>query len=90
MVLMAGFNHVWRDAIPERFERQSSRRGMPLKAVSIVPWRWTDPDPDQLPLYADYLVCMRGKGGGSEIAAAVQEQRSRLSSKERIFPAGFV
>jgi len=90
MVLLAGYNHVWRDAIPDRFERQSAQSGRPRKAVSIVPWRWTDADPGKLPRFADYLVCMRGAGGGDEVAASVSDQRARLRTQERVFPAGFV
>ncbi|CAK9108283.1 unnamed protein product [Durusdinium trenchii] len=42
LVVLAGTNHVWRDAIPERFERMTASRASagdpPRKAVSVVTW----------------------------------------------------
>lgn len=90
MVVFAGFNHAWRDGIPDRFERQSLQSGKALKAVTIVPWRWGSSKPEDLPRFADYILCMAGSGGGDELAATVKEQRVRLSKKERVFPAGFL
>jgi hypothetical protein len=101
MVLLAGRNHVWRDAIPDRFERQSRNNGgKPLKAASVVPWHSPDTDPARLPRDADYIICMHGGGGidqvaaapwtNYKVAAAVSKQRDRLRTRERVFPAGFV
>jgi len=90
MVLFAGFNHVWRDGIPDRFERQSLQRRKALKAVAIVPWHWGSNKPEDLPRFADYILCMTGSGGGDMLAAKVREQRMRLSKEERVFPAGFL
>lgn len=90
MVVFAGFNHVWRDGIPDRFERQSLQSGKALKSVTIVPWHWGSSKPEDLPRFADYILCMTGSGGGDELAATVREQRARLSKKERVFPAGFL
>ncbi|CAK9108281.1 unnamed protein product [Durusdinium trenchii] len=40
LVVLAGTNHVWRDAIPERFERMTASRASagdpPRKAVSVA------------------------------------------------------
>jgi uncharacterized iron-regulated protein len=101
MVLLAGLNHVWRDAIPDRFERQSRNNGgKPLKAASVVPWHSPDIDPARLPRDADYIICMHGGDIGDKVAvapwtnykvaAAVSKQRARLRTRERVFPAGFV
>jgi uncharacterized iron-regulated protein len=101
MVLLAGLNHVWRDAIPDRFERQSRKKGnKPMKAASVVPWHSPDTDPARLPRDADYIICMHGGGGvdhvapvswtNYKVAAAVSKQRARLRTQERVFPAGFV
>jgi uncharacterized iron-regulated protein len=90
MVVFAGFNHAWRDGIPDRFERQSLQSGKALKSVTIVPWHWGSGKPEDLPRFADYILCMTGSGGGDELAATVREQRERLKKKERVFPAGFL
>lgn len=87
LVALAGANHVWRDAIPERFERQAARGGTPRKAVTIVPWRGDRLPP---PGVADFLLRMDGAGGGDKIAAVLQEQRQRLRGQPRVFPAGYL
>jgi len=89
MVLLAGTNHVWRDAIPDRFERQAAGAGRPRRAVSIVPWHG-EREPSALPRGADYVLCMRGPGGGDELAAELSAQRQRLEGRSRVFPAGYL
>ncbi|CAK9088343.1 Cofac_haem_bdg domain-containing protein [Durusdinium trenchii] len=88
LVVLAGTNHVWRDAIPERFERMTASRASagdpPRKAVSVVPWRG-----EQLPPLGacDFLVPMEGPGGGEELAQDLLRQRERLRGQSRVFPA---
>lgn len=90
LVILAGVNHVWRDAIPDRVEAQSARSGgTPLRAASVAPWRGRPEDAAQLTC-ADYLWMDAGPGGGQEAAAAMQEQRQRLLGKSRVFPAGYI
>jgi len=89
LVVLAGSNHVWRDAIPDRFERRSATSIKPRRAVSIIPWHGNT-DPALLPRDADYILCMHGPGGGDEIASALAAQRQRLAGKSRVFPAGYV
>lgn len=90
LVVLAGTNHVWRDAIPDRFERQSRGTAsgkMKKRAVSVVPWRGKQLPPSGL---SDYVLCMDGAGGGSEIAAELKSQRDRLKGQSRVFPAGYI
>jgi len=89
LVLLAGTNHVWRDAIPDRFERRSASSANPQRAVSILPWHGST-EPAGLPRLADYILCMRGPGGGNEIASTITAQRHRLAGKSRLFPAGYI
>lgn len=89
MVLFAGTNHAWRDAIPDRFERQARGAGRPRRAVSIVPWHG-EQDVASLPRAADYLLCMRGEGGVATLAAELSAQRLRLQGRPRVFPAGYL
>mmetsp|Transcript_20265 Transcript_20265/g.51778 ORF Transcript_20265/g.51778 Transcript_20265/m.51778 type:complete len:454 (+) Transcript_20265:61-1422(+) len=92
-VLFAGAAHAWRDAIPDRVERQARTAGRRLKAVSIVPWHGgegTAGDLAGFPKGADFLLPMAGPGGGDELVAAAEAQRERLRGKPRVFPAGFL
>eukprot|EP00931_Biecheleriopsis_adriatica_P102296 TRINITY_DN77285_c0_g1_i1.p1 TRINITY_DN77285_c0_g1~~TRINITY_DN77285_c0_g1_i1.p1 ORF type:complete len:526 (+),score=76.87 TRINITY_DN77285_c0_g1_i1:42-1619(+) len=84
MVLLAGDNHCWRDAIPDRFERQS---GQQRRAASVMPWRGKELPPTGM---ADYVWQMHGPGGGDELAAQLAEQRKRLKGQSRVFPAGYI
>jgi len=86
LLILAGVNHVWRDAIPDRLERRS-KAGKALRAVSVVPWRGPA---DALPKAADYVWCDAGVGGGEEAARSLSAQRMRLSGKPKKWPAGFI
>ncbi|CAJ1371762.1 unnamed protein product [Effrenium voratum] len=87
LVVLAGANHVWRDAIPDRFEAQARRGGTARRATTIVPWRGSGLPPAGA---ADYLWQMDGPGGGDELAAELRAQRERLKGKSRVFPAGYI
>lgn len=89
LLILAGINHVWRDAIPNRLELRSKRSGKPLKAVSVVPWRGSM-DEGALPMCADFVWCDACPGGGQEASRAFREQRARLEGKPRTFPAGYI
>jgi len=89
MVVLAGVNHVWRDAIPDRLEANARKAGTPLRAVSVQPWRGAF-EPSALPSCADYLWCDDCPGGGKAVSEAMVEQRKRLVGKSRVFPAGYI
>eukprot|EP00929_Paragymnodinium_shiwhaense_P048267 TRINITY_DN24423_c0_g1_i1.p1 TRINITY_DN24423_c0_g1~~TRINITY_DN24423_c0_g1_i1.p1 ORF type:complete len:448 (+),score=114.25 TRINITY_DN24423_c0_g1_i1:76-1419(+) len=89
LIGFAGINHVWRDAIPNRFEKAAAKSGQVKKAVAVVPWRKRD-ELSSLPAMADYAWSDDGPGGGLEVMQALEDQRKRLAGKSRIFPAGFV
>lgn len=89
LVVCAGLNHVWRDAMPERFEARATRSGRSFRAASVVPWR-SDFDLNTLRGCADYVWLTDGPCGGAEALDAMQAQRARLKGKSRVFPAGFI
>lgn len=94
LVVLAGLNHCWRDALPDRLEARAARSGgRALRVASVVPWRGSM-QPEHLPTCADYVWCDLAlgacEGGGAEASAAMQAQRTRLQGHPRVFPAGYM